>query len=80
MHIESNETLGPGVIGELCFQSPAVMQGYLHSREDTKCTIRDGWLHSGDLGYYDLDGDFYVVDRLKDLVKYKASQVSCNGN
>lgn len=51
------------------------MKGYANNPEATANTIRDGWLHTGDLGYYDKDGDFFIVDRLKELIKYNGFQV-----
>lgn len=73
---ETGKVLGPNQTGELCFTTPGVMRGYIDNPEATANTIRDGWLHTGDLGYYDDDGDFFIVDRLKELIKYKAYQVA----
>ena len=62
--------------GELCIRGPQVMIGYLNSPSATANTIDpDGWLHTGDVGHVDQDGYFYVVDRLKELIKYKGYQV-----
>lgn len=52
------------------------MKGYYNDQNSTMATIdKDGWLHSGDIGYYDEMGYFYIVDRLKELIKYKGYQV-----
>lgn len=62
--------------GELCFKGPMIMKGYYGNLKETSATIdSDGWLHTGDVGYYDKDYNFYIVDRLKELIKYKGYQV-----
>lgn len=74
---ETGKTLGPNEIGELCFKGATVMKGYVKNTIATEEIIdKDGWLHSGDVGYFDEDRDFFIVDRLKDLIKYKGFQVS----
>lgn len=62
--------------GELLFKGSCNMKGYIDNTEATKNTIdEDGWLHTGDIGYYDDDGELYIVERLKELIKYKGFQV-----
>jgi acyl-CoA synthetase (AMP-forming)/AMP-acid ligase II len=68
--------MGPGEIGELWCRGPNVMKGYLRAPEATAATIdADGFLHTGDMVVHDEDGVLTVVDRLKELVKYKGHQV-----
>ncbi|KAJ3689394.1 hypothetical protein LUZ61_018558 [Rhynchospora tenuis] len=77
MDISSGESLAPNNIGELCLRGPSVMQGYLRNKEATSLAIdEEGWLHTGDLCYIDSHGCVYVVDRIKELIKYKAYQVA----
>jgi acyl-CoA synthetase (AMP-forming)/AMP-acid ligase II len=67
---------GPGQDGEIWIRGPQVMLGYLNRPDETRATIdEDGWLRTGDIGHADADGDFFVVDRLKELIKYKGCQV-----
>ena len=65
---DSDEELLPGEIGEIVVRGPNVMKGYLNRENDTTETLRNGWLHTGDLGYMDADGYFYIVDRKNDMI------------
>lgn len=65
-----------GQAGEWLLKGPNVMKGYLNNVEATKITIReDGWMHTGDIVYVDEHGNWFVVDRLKELIKYKGFQI-----
>jgi acyl-CoA synthetase (AMP-forming)/AMP-acid ligase II len=75
--VDGGEELGRNQTGELCFRGPQVMRGYLNRPEETARMLRpDGWLHTGDVGYVDDDGYVFVVDRVKELIKYKGLQVA----
>lgn len=65
---EAGNDLPPGAWGELIIRGPGVMLGYWNKPEETARTIRNGWLHSGDIGMTDDEGYFYVVDRIKDMI------------
>jgi 4-coumarate--CoA ligase len=77
VHPASGEDLGVGEDGELWIRGPQVMKGYHNNPEATAVTLdEDGWLHTGDIGHVDAEGHVYVVDRLKELIKYKGFQVA----
>lgn len=57
-----------GEAGEITIKGPMVMRGYWRQPEVTAAALRDGWMHSGDIGYLDESGYLYVVDRIKDLI------------
>lgn len=65
---ESIEALAPGEVGEIAVQGPQVMKGYWNLPEDTEATFREDWFLTGDLGYMDEKGYFYIVDRKKDMI------------
>ncbi|WP_060204853.1 long-chain-fatty-acid--CoA ligase [Sporosarcina koreensis] len=65
---DSSEPLPNGEVGEIAVKGPQVMKGYWNRPEETEETFRDGWLLTGDLGYMDDEGHFYVVDRKKDMI------------
>jgi len=66
--MENGEILPVKEIGEIIIKGPQVMKGYWNRPDATEETIKDGWLYTGDLGYMDEDGYFYVVDRKKDMI------------
>lgn len=75
--VATGAELGPNEQGEVLIRGPQIMQGYLNNPQATANTLdRAGWLHTGDIGYADEDGYFYIVDRLKELIKYKGLQVA----
>ncbi|CAO2196560.1 unnamed protein product [Urochloa humidicola] len=72
----TGEALGPGQRGELWVRGPVIMKGYVGDDEATAATMdSEGWLKTGDLCYFNEDGLLYIVDRLKELIKYKGYQV-----
>jgi acyl-CoA synthetase (AMP-forming)/AMP-acid ligase II len=74
--LATGAALGPNQEGEVCVRGPQIMKGYLNRPEATAQTIdSDHWLHTGDVGYADADGHFFIVDRAKELIKYKGFQV-----
>jgi acyl-CoA synthetase (AMP-forming)/AMP-acid ligase II len=73
---ESGEDVAIGERGELWIRGPQVMKGYLNNPDATAATVDDdGWLHTGDVAVVDEEGNFEIVDRLKELIKYKGFQV-----
>ena len=75
--VETGETeLPPNEAGELMVRGPQVMKGYYNNPQATRETLtEDGWLHTGDIVRMDPDGYVWVLDRLKELIKYKGFQV-----
>ncbi len=65
---EQDKEVAPGEIGEIVTRGEAVMKGYHKAEEATAETIKDGWLHTGDMGYVDDEGFFFIVDRKKELI------------
>ncbi|CAH1419677.1 unnamed protein product [Lactuca virosa] len=69
--------LPPGKTGELWLRGPAIMKEYLNNVEATSLTIdKEGWLHTGDIVYFDKDAYLHIVDRLKEIIKYKGFQIA----
>ena len=74
---ESGAVLPPGKRGEICIHSPANVRGYWNKPEATAAAFRDGWFHTGDVGYLDEDGFLYIVDRIKDIIIRGGENISC---
>ena len=74
---DSNNFLDTNEIGEIVFKSPSNTIGYLKNEEETKKTIVNGWLKTGDLGYVDNDGYLFIVDRKKALIIRGGENISC---
>ena len=75
--VTTGEEVGPYRDGEILIRGPHVMKGYLNAEEATREILEpDGFLHTGDLGHVGDDGELFIVDRIKELIKYKGQQVS----
>jgi acyl-CoA synthetase (AMP-forming)/AMP-acid ligase II len=73
----TGEDVPVGERGELWMRGPQIMKGYVNNDEATRATVdEEGWLHSGDIAVIDDDGDCFIVDRLKELIKFKGYQVA----
>ncbi|KKB34823.1 long-chain-fatty-acid--CoA ligase [Bacillus thermotolerans] len=68
LSLETGKALPPGEVGEIAIKGPQVMKGYWNRPEETERTFKDGWLLTGDVGYMDENGYFFVVDRKKDVI------------
>jgi len=74
---DTGDSLPHNQAGEICIRGDQIMKGYLNDPEATERTIdKEGWLHTGDIGYIDDDEEIFIVDRLKELIKYKGFQVA----
>ena len=75
--IETGEhELHVGEDGEIIIRGPQVMLGYWVDPEETAHTLRNGWIHTGDIGHLDTEGYLYIVDRKKDMIKYKGFSIA----
>ncbi|KAI4377673.1 hypothetical protein MLD38_015262 [Melastoma candidum] len=75
--LETGRSLPRNQSGEICIRGKQIMKGYLNDPEATAITIdKEGWLHTGDIGYIDDGDELFIVDRLKELIKYKGFQVA----
>jgi long-chain acyl-CoA synthetase len=75
VHPRTGRELEPGQIGELVIRGPQVMQGYWLRPEETERTLRDGWLHTGDLAQMDCEGYFQIINRVRDLISVGGRQI-----
>ncbi|CAN1344843.1 4-coumarate--CoA ligase 2 [Linum perenne] len=74
---ETGSSLPKNERGEICIRGHQIMKGYLNDPESTSATIdKQGWLHTGDIGFIDDDDELFIVDRLKEIIKYKGFQVA----
>ncbi len=71
----NGEPVALGEWGEICIKGPHVMKGYWNRPKETAKTIVDGWLHTGDVGTQDDDGDFFIVDRVKDMINSAGNNI-----
>lgn len=75
--VDTGAEVGTGQEGELWIRGPQIMKGYLNRPQETAaCIDAEGWYHTGDVGYVDDEGWFFIVDRTKELIKYKGMQVA----
>src|SRR4029453_7829345 len=65
---DADHPMPAGEVGEVCVRGPNVMQGYYRLADETAAALRQGWLHTGDMGRLDSDGYLYIVERKKDLI------------
>jgi long-chain acyl-CoA synthetase len=74
--LETGETLPCGEAGEIIVRGPQVMKGYWNAPEETRQVLRNGWLHTGDIGRIDERGYVFIVDRKKEMIKYKGWSIA----
>ncbi|KAK6926165.1 AMP-dependent synthetase/ligase [Dillenia turbinata] len=73
---DTGSSLGRNKPGEICIRGAQIMKGYLNDPEATAITVDvEGWLHTGDIGYVDDDDEVFIVDRVKEIIKFKGFQV-----
>ncbi|NTW88027.1 MAG: long-chain fatty acid--CoA ligase [Desulfobulbaceae bacterium] len=72
---DAGNPVAPGEWGEICIKGPNVMKGYWNKPEETAKAIRNGWLLTGDVGTQDKDGDYAIVDRVKDMINSAGNNI-----
>ena len=73
---DGDRPVAPGLVGEVCVRGPNVMQGYFRDDDATRMVLRNGWLHTGDLGHLDADGYLFLQGRRSDMIKSGAHRIS----
>ena len=73
---EQGKPVPNGTPGEISLYNPAIMPGYWNNPEQSKISLHDGWLHTGDLGWVDEDDFLYFVDRKKDIIRRRGENIS----
>ena len=76
IHPGSGDDVEAGQVGELCFRNPVLTPGYWNAAEVTAATIKDGWLHTGDAGYRDQDGDVFLTGRFKEMIRRRGENIA----
>lgn len=74
---DADVEVGPGEVGEICLRGAMLMDGYCNRPDDTAAVLRDGWLHTGDLGRIDAEDYLHVIDRKKDIVISGGENIAC---
>ena len=73
---ELGDAMSTGQVGEISIKNPAITPGYWRNEEQSRLSLRDGWLYTGDLGWLDEDGYLYFVDRKKDVIRRRGENIS----
>ncbi len=73
---DTGAVMAPDTVGEITIKNPVVTPGYWRNEEQTRQSLRDGWLYTGDLGWLDQDGYLYFVDRKKDIIRRRGENIS----
>jgi acyl-CoA synthetase (AMP-forming)/AMP-acid ligase II len=74
---ENGDEVAQGERGEICLRSPAIVSGYLNQPAATEASFKNGWFHTGDVGYQDEEGFVYIVDRIKEIIIRGGENISC---